>query len=282
MQGASFDQWLDRPDDVIPTPWPAITDAFHGGVRRGATSVLAGWTSMGKSVAAMDWLEYVAALGGRCCIYLNEMSVDELTARQLAGLAGVPFGRLMNPKTLGDLDRKRVRAAYPALKVFKVPAHMWPWQKVARHMRRNRWDLACLDLLPQLPGLRDVADYDEAIAGLINAASVSNTHLIVVHQLNQGRASAIRPRPALKDLRSSGQVGNNPANVMFIHRAQEEVPVDGQSEPRVELLPEGAVILAKARNGRVGAEQAVSFNPTRMSFDVGDVWRGRHIVEDAA
>lgn len=281
-QGEEFDRWMDSPDEVIPTPWPAINEAFSGGVRRGATTVLAGWTSFGKSVAALDWLQHIAALGGRTALYLNEMSTAEVTARQLAGLANVPFHRLMNPQRLTDLDRKRVRAAYPKLTVFKIRAHGWPWEEIARHVRRNKWDLCCLDLLPQLPGLKDVADYDEAIAGLVNCAGQSNTHLIVVHQLNQGRSGATKPLPALKDLRSSGQIGNNPANVLFVHREQQERAVDGQDDPVVDLMPGGLIQIAKARNGRVGAFERVSFDDAAMTFQVGDAWRGRDQVEAAA
>lgn len=275
---ARFDAWLEASHDTVPCPWPQINTALHGGARRGDTSVIAGWTNMGKSIAAVGWLDHIAQQDGRVGLYTNEMAAEDVTARLLAGHSGVNFGRIMS-RQLTDAQRTLVRGAYAKLKVRIIPAYGWPWQDIARHIRRHRWDLACLDLFNRLPDLEKVAQIDAAISGLCNAAAQSNGHVIVVSQLNQERSkTAERPMPTQRDLRGSGAMANDPANVVFIHRDQETDP----DTDIVKKLDEGVVFLDKARNGRPGIACPVWLNESRMRFETEGEWRQRPDLEMAA
>lgn len=264
-----FEEWLDTTGDVVPLPWPRLNDGLYGGGRRGDTTIVAGHSSHGKSIASVQWLEHVGIQGGHVGLYTNEMAVEDVTARLLAGITSIGFERILSKRLTAD-ERKRLRFSYQHLSIKIVEAYGWPWQDIARHMRRQRWDLCCLDLFNRLPGRDRTSDVDAAISGLCNAAAQSGAHLIVVSQLNQERSKGgVRPLPTGRDLRESGAMYNDPANVIFVHRDQEEV------DEVVKRLNEGRIIIDKARNGRPGTWEKVWLNPLRMRFEGEEEWRGR-------
>lgn len=274
---ADIDKWLTTPDtDRIPVPWPEIHDALGDGAGRGDTTIIAGWSSMGKSIAAAGWLDHVAQHGGRVGLYTNEMQPREIAARLLAAHSGVPFYRILS-RRLNTTQLQHLKTAYQALRVNIVPAFGWPAEDICRHMRRQRFDIACLDLFNGLPGLERVTDMDVAIRTLVNAAGHSRTHLLVISQLNQERSKGQeRPMPVGRDLRGTGALFNDPANVIFVHRDQED---DGELVVRLDT---GVIYVDKARNGNTGARCRVSLNPSRMRFETDDEWRQHAQVEAAA
>jgi len=259
--------YLEREDPPgIPTPFPRLTQFLNGGWRRGSATVLAGWTSMGKSVLVSDFLGHAARQGFRAHAYTNEMSREDFCLRVVAGLSGVPFAKLM-AKTLDQAQSASVLSALEKIPFGVTDCAGWPADDIARHIRRNRWDLAAIDLIHRIPA-RDVSDWDHIAATLNVVALQADCHVLLVCQLNQGRnQSEIRPRPVLRDIRGTGMLANNAANVLFVHRDQEEVrDAGGQSTGIVETLPEGQVYLEKARNARLGGVR-VRLDTARMRFE---------------
>lgn len=276
-----FEQMLAEPDAkvMVPAPWPAINRALYGGARRGDTTVIAGWSSHGKSIVGVQWCEHIGDLGGNVCIYTNEMSRIDLASRLVAGRCDVPFPVIMR-RRMTDLQRVEVRQAFRDLPIKIVQCSGWPWQDIARHMRKSRWDLCFLDLFHRLPGIKQTNDVDDAIAGMCNAAAQANCHLLVASQFNLERdKDRKRPIPTGRDLRGSGRMFTDPANVMFIHQEQQENPDTETWHP----TGQGMVWLEKVRNGPPGPDSAVkvTLDPHRMRFDHGDEWRGRRHLEAA-
>lgn len=263
---AEFLEWYDDPGDTaIPTPWPAVTRLLRGGLRAGDTTIVAGWTSMGKSVVVDQLLEHAAERGRRCHAYLNEMSRVDRTARVLARRTGVPFARIAG-RELAPLDTEKVVAAAAGLPFGITVCAGWSAEDIARHVRRYRWDLAVVDLVTRIPAER-TADWDRISGVLTDAARMSGCHLLMVCQLNQERLKTlIKPPPVNRDLRNTGAWANDAANVLFVHREQEEVLDNlGDGTGLVRTLPDGHLRLDKARNGEPGAVP-VSFDARWMRF----------------
>jgi len=271
----AFDRLADQqPADVIALPWPILNRAVAGGLRRGHCTVLAAWTGQGKSWTCLQLLAHAAQQTHpstnqplQVRLYANEMSRDECVDRMLAQLTGISFTRIQE-RTLDAQQRKTLLDRLAQGLPFGITeCHGWDADRIARHIRRHKWDLAAVDLLTRIPQ-RDVADVDHISRTLNIAALQADAHLILVSQLNQERAKQeIRPRPVLRDLRGSGSLGNDAANVLFLHREQERVAAaDGSLTDLIETLPEGQMYFDKVRNGRTGGCQ-VFFTGARGIFE---------------
>lgn len=259
--GSRLLDWLaEKAPPAISTGFPVLDRNIGGGMRPGDTTVVAAWTSWGKSALADTILTNAAREGHRCHVYVNEMSDVDRGLRMLARETGVPYPRIA-VKNLDAADLAAVvdRAAH--LPFGLTDCAGWTADRVARDILAQRWDVACLDLLHNMPH-RDEKDLSAAIVTLTAAALRARTHLIVVCQLNDARAQGGRlPQPVTRDVRGSNMIRNSAANVLLLHRDQEE-----QQMGVVELLPEGALVAGKARHGRIGAQAPVRFDYRSMSF----------------
>lgn len=234
---------------TIPTPFHELDAVLRGGWRPGDTTVIAGWTTMGKSVIVDQFLEHALSDSARSgCLYVNEMGRIERIARLLAGRGNVSFTRLLE-RDLTPNEWRRAIAALPQLPFPMQPCANWSADRIAAHIRRHRWDMAVVDLVTQIPA-RDVADLDEISRTLTQAARETGCHLHLVLQLNQQRASTLRPAPVLRDLRGTGAWANDARNVVFVHRHEEL-----RGEPPNEMpfiSEEGYLHVAKQSNGPLG------------------------------
>jgi replicative DNA helicase len=262
-----FWDWLANPETaVIPTPFPKLNELLLGGLRPGGTTILAGWTSMGKSTFGDQLLEHARAEGHSACAYINEMSKEERVARTLAARTGVGFDKILG-RDLNTRDWKRVLDELPRLPFAICPCAGWTAEDVARHVRRHRFDVWMIDLATQLPA-GTTAEWSEVSRQLTIAARQSGTHGIIVVQLNQTRNDgAGRPHPALRDLKWTGAWADDAPNVIFVHRDDVEVTT-GVFEPGAD----GYARLAKARNGRPGIVP-LTLDPYRMRFEDPNSYR---------
>jgi replicative DNA helicase len=267
-----FYRWLSNPDSaVIPTPFARLNELLLGGLRPGGTTILAGWTSMGKSTLGDQLLEHARSLGHSACAYINEMSKEERVARTLAARTGVGFDRILG-RDMAPREWKRVVDELPNLPFAICPCAGWTAEDVARHVRRHRFDVWMIDLATQLPA-GTTAEWSEVSRQLTIAARQSGTHGIIVVQLNQTRNDgAARPHPALRDLKWTGAWADDAPNVVFVHRDDVEVTT-GVFEPGSD----GYARLAKARNGRPGIVP-LSLDPYAMRFV--DPNENRHLLKE--
>lgn len=256
--------WLEGPDESIPTPFPQLNRLLAGGLRPGDTTLIASWTSWGKSVLVDGMLEHTARHGGTAHAYINEMSARDRTLRYLARETGIPFGDLLQ-RRLDDQGRRLVLKSLSRVPfgITVCAGRTADW--IARHILRNRWTLAAVDLVQLVPH-RDVNELDAVSATLNAAARRAGTHLLVVSQLNQERArDEKRPRPVLRDIRGTGMLANDARNVILLDRDQEELVDQAGGERQIVLCPEGRLILEKAANGRLGIAP-VRLEGDRMRF----------------
>lgn len=253
-----FFDWLgDTSSRVIETPFVRLNELLRGGLRPGATTVVGGWTSMGKSVVIDQLLEHARLQGLSACAYINEMSEEERVSRVLAGRTGVPFDKILG-RDMTPRQWKRVVDELPSLPFAVQPCAGWDAERIARHVRRHRWGVFAVDHATLVPA-STTAEWTEVSRQLTLAARQSGAHGLICVQFNHERdKGGARPDPVLRDLKWTGAWADDASNVMFVHRADEQVQ-EGIWEPG----PDGYLRLAKVRNGRLGL-QPVSLDPYRM------------------
>lgn len=248
----------DRPAG-ISTGCPELDDIIGGGFRRGDTTVIAAWESMGKSALCDQWLTTASVAGYRTHVYINEMSATDRALRMVARRGAADWSKLVR-RTVDGREGERVIASLQRLPFGVTDCSVWTAEQVARHMRVNRWDLCAVDVLHNMP-YENEADLRLILTTLAAAARSTGSHLILVCHLNQARArDELLPRPVLRDLRDSGMIQKLAANVLFLHREQTN------NGGFIETSPDGLVVADKARHGRRGDGVDVTFLPQRMEF----------------
>lgn len=257
---ALIDYLEQEPDvaDVIPSPWRGLDRVLSGGWRPGRTYVIAGFTSMGKTnVGAQIVSRASRAIGSdRCAIWTNEMTAQEVLLREAARETSATLSQLEDRK-LTEQQSAEVMALANRWPYSVIDAAGWPAEKIARDLRRRRPRVAVVDLFNQLPGVEKVDGADAAVQQLTAAAAISGCTLLLCAQLNQERnKGARRPAPVLRDLRGTGQLANNPAGVIFVHRDDEEVGDD-----LWEASDQGHIRVAKGRHHRLGMISVVFDGP---------------------
>jgi replicative DNA helicase len=256
-----FWDWLDdRETKVIETPFGRLNTLLQGGLRPGGTTVIAAWTSMGKSLLVDQILEHARHQGHSGCAYINEMSEEERTARTVAARTGVPFEKILG-RDMTPAQWKKVVDSLPGLPFAIQPCAGWSAEEIAAHVRRHQWGIFAVDLATLIPA-HSTADWAEVSKALTIAARRSGSHGLIVVQLNHQRDTAgDRPPPALRDLKWGGHWADDASNVLFVHRTDVEL-APGVFEPGAD----GHLRLAKARNGRTGL-LSVSLDPVRLRFE---------------
>lgn len=253
----------------MPLPYPKLNELLGGGVFRGDVTFMSGWTSMGKSTALDGFLEWFAAQGLRVHLYMNEMALIMRALRLTASVAEVPF-KAMQSRRLSRTDADRVVRKLNEMTPFSMTnCAGWTVEKIARHIKAKRWDVVGIDSMSLIPR-RNREDLDRISQTISAIAQQADCHIFAVGLLSKRRAEAILPPPVEADIRDSSQIGYDAANVLFVHRDQQEeqITVYGETRPtgRVRKLPTGTMEITKARNGEPGIAY-VRLNPQRMRFE---------------
>jgi replicative DNA helicase len=261
-----FMRWLEGDDsDTIPLPFEQLQELMRGGLRPGDTTIVSGWTSMGKSVfvdQVLAWAHQAAKLpADRLVLYMNEMGRNDRIARVLAGQANMRFDRIIRRQLVQNDWAHLAKAANRGLPFTIQPCSGWSARDIARHIRRHRPALAAVDLATQIPA-RETADWYEISRELTQAARQSGTHVLIVVQLNRGsNDKPLRPVPTLKNLLHAGAWEQDARNVWFVHRAEE---LSDAGIP--EMLFDGVLLIAKQSNGPLG-NVPITLNPRTMRFE---------------
>lgn len=262
--------WLQSTDSIgMPTGLGALDDQIGGGLRPGEMTALGGWTNHGKSPLCDQILTHAAQAGHRAHLYINEMSRRDRALRMVAHAGAAPIDRLQTRELRDDRERHRILQACGHLPFGVTDVAAWDHQRICRHLRANRYDLAAVDLLHNLPH-RDTRDLDEIIRSFAAAARVSNTHLILVCHFNEERAKAEElPKPVARDLRGSGMIKNACRNVLLLHRFQDRV-TNELGDPAYDLSDRAVVVCDKATHGQRG-DVALVFDGRHMRFRLPDI-----------
>lgn len=243
---------------VFPWPFSELDRWTGGGLRRKQVVTVGGWTSNGKSVIYDQILDQMAEHGLSVHSYINEMSEEERTDRLVARVSGVPHWKIQERAT-DDRDKKREMDALNGLRIGLTECAGWSAEEIARHIKWNRWDVAGVDIIHEIPHGEntDERGLTKIIQTLRAAAKQSDCALIACVHLNDNRVTTPqRPAPVLRDVRGSGMIVRGSDIVLLIHRDDNEhgIPTD-----------EGMLFAAKIRGGKPNA-MAVAFDSQRLRF----------------
>jgi replicative DNA helicase len=246
-----------------PTPFVKLDKFLAGGLRPGQLTTIAGWTGHGKSVLTSQVLAHAGRQGARCALYTNEMEAAELDLRSVARESGISHWRLVQGQ-LRDGEHARFLEAVKTLgRDFElIEAAGMTADEIAYDIRRERWDIAAVDLLNGLPQSTETKDIDHNVATLAACSRQAHCHILACQHLNQARAvgKEYPPEPTGADIRGSGAIKNLSNNVLFVYIRESDV--EGE-----QGLPGTTAILKldKAR-GALPGKLEVTFQPKRMRF----------------
>lgn len=234
----------------LPYPWEPV-QALTNGLRPGWLCYLAGETSAGKTAAAIEFADSLAFAGKKVLYVSLEMPATDIAMR-IAQRQGVSSGRVQhghaNSDDLETIDRliqsdwtKNIRLEF-ADRVERLPGLVLRYKPA----------LVIVDYI----GLLDIGR-DTRLEGtgknsraLKMLALRMNVPVMGLVQLSRAAKEDRNKLPGLYRLRDSGQLENDADQVIFVWRKRD----DNQ-----QLTSEGALMVAKARNGQTGN--------TRMVFD---------------
>ena len=257
--GKSFKSYLDQGvSESFPLPYERLNQKMAGGLRRKQMTLIGGWSSHGKSVVIDQLLEHFAKQGKKCHLYINEMGIEDRTARSIARETGISYQRMIEHRLDSEQKvriKKALKQGCPYFSITECAG--WSIHELAYDIKSRSFDVVGIDIL-------HLFDYDSEIelariSRLLNrTAKQSNCHVIATVHLNEFRVNdVVRPRPVTRDIRGSGMLKNDADNVMFIYREQDTTTGD-------PLAP-GAIYTSKVRNGMMGGVN-VMFQGGTFSF----------------
>ena len=181
---------------------------------------------MGKTTAALQFADSIAANAGPVLFVSLEMSLEQIAGKRISRRSGIPSDEIL----LGDgkgLDYHKVRAAAEELK--KLPLHISrrPAATVAqiRRMAKQIENLQCVivDYLGKItPSNSKVSRYEAttAVSGDLKTLAVElGVPVLALAQLNRENTGRNDKRPQLSDLRDSGAIEQDADGVIMLHRA---------------------------------------------------------------
>jgi replicative DNA helicase len=245
LASEAFDAMQDDGGEKFPWPWAGLNK--RSAMRRGQLTLVAGWSSHGKSVVMDQTLETAIGKGLSAHLYINEMTRVERTHRTLARLAEVDLTKIEFGTTNDDENRRLVEA------MGRIPFGItdcagWTAQDVARDVRRHGYDVVAVDIVNRFPGGNDREQLEEIsrVLNELTKPSQANCHLLLGAHLNRNRLAGgmTLPFPTPPDLRTSSMLYNDADNCMFVHREQDADTGDPTSD--------GMIRFAKVRQGRPG------------------------------
>lgn len=227
--------------EVFPFPFDDINDALAGGARRGEVTIVCGHSSHGKTVIVDQFGGHFADQGLGVHAWINEMTRLQRACRLIAAPAGVAFSRILRGN-LTEEERARVIPAMGHLPFGITETAGWSAEEIARDIRRQRPDVAIVDILHMIPH-GDEKDLSRISRVLNGAAKQANCYLLITGHLNEGRKNVdgTKPAPTVGDIKGSGSIKNDADHVFFIYQEQE----DGSGQPKGH----GWFYSGKVRNG---------------------------------
>lgn len=224
---------------------PGLTYGLHGmdrmtgGMRPGQYILVAGRPSMGKTSFGLRIVNGAADAGARVLFVSAEMMSEDVMAREVCAIAGLPLTAYTHGRVEGgdgrlrDMDRAEMDALGDAARRVGERAITWDDQSVtvqqirarARQMqRRGGLDLIVIDYLGRLRASESVQRFGlnsivtELSAGLKDLAKSLKVPVVVLAQLSRQVEQREDKTPLLSDLRDSGSLEQDADVVVFLYR----------------------------------------------------------------
>lgn len=254
---AAMDEW-EQPSNAIPTPWTDLNHIMHGWAP-GRLYVIAARPGVGKSVMGVQAAAGVAKRGLASVVFSLEMRRSEVVAR-LVSMVGKVDSKAIEHRRLTDDDWTRIGRAVGTLaelplyvedtsplRVADIRAHV---RAVARQRPVGLVVVDYLQLLaPPVTRAGNFVPRQEVVAGFARSlkelAMECDVPVLGLSQLNRASEHRASGKPALSDLRESGELEQAADMVLLLHRDDESADptaVEG-IVPKNRQGPQGAISL---------------------------------------
>lgn len=249
----------------VPTGLEPIDRILGGGMLNSGLYILAARPAMGKTALALQVIDHIARYGPVLFVSL-EMDLEQIEARRIGRVAGIPGDRLLMGR-LNEQEYDRVSTAADKIRALPVYVNKKPSATVANlgHMARKVKGLRCIvvDYLGKItPDSRRQGRYEymtEISGDLKTLARKYKVPVLALAQLNRANTERSDKRPQLSDLRDTGAIEQDADGVIFLHREdyyQEKVDRDPWEPSELDIIVE------KNRHGRTGTCKAAFFMAT--------------------
>lgn len=256
----------DSADNVIPSGFQRLDEILGGGFLRGGLYIIGARPAMGKTAFSLNLAD---SIRGNVLLVSLEMSPEQLTARRVSTLTGIPATSLLSGK-VSDEQWERIALALSELSQHGVYTN-------------TRYDLTVTQIQIMAQAVENltavIIDYLGLIQPNARGGSLYETvtqtsrelkrmavnlgvPVICLAQLSRSVEGRDDKRPRLSDLRDSGAIEQDADSVMFLYRDDYYHPRE-DAAPGFPSLVELAV--AKNRHARTGCDE-FSFWPGTGRF----------------
>lgn len=273
-----------KASSFVPTGYRDIDILLGGGMLSGGMYILAARPGMGKTTVAINIADRVAERTGPVLFVSLEMDEEQLTAKRLSRLSGIPGHRLLMDK-LTELEGRRLAEA--SVKLSRLPVHISQRPTVtvddiallARKVKGVK--LIVVDYIGKItPGQgsqrKNRIEYMTEISGAIKTlARTLRLPILVLCQLNRQTEGQSDKVPQLSQLRDTGAIEQDADGVIFLYRED----YYGEKKPSGFALSPLDVIVAKNRHGSTGkCEMAACLALSKINPVSNDPRRGLEAV----
>lgn len=245
----------------IEFPWPEVNDLARA-MRPGWLAYLAGYTSHGKTAAAIEIAINAGDQGNRVLFVSGEMQPEEIAVRA-AQRQGLSSRRLYGGCPTAE-DRTAVQgaAAIPASGNIAI-VYTRSLKNIEAAVAGYQPDLLIVDYLQYLQIGREtrLEGTTRNSQGLKDLAQRYTIPVLCLSQLRRPDRTMREEEPRLDDLRDSGSIEQDGDQVMFVWRKEIEYDQGGWPTFR------GKFIIAKARMGELG-KLWYKFDPVQQRFSI--------------
>jgi replicative DNA helicase len=238
-------------------------DKIIGGLRGGATYVIAARSSMGKT-ALMCTIAHHVAQTLPCYIATLEMPRREIASRLMAIDGRINLG---DSKNWGNDDYDRLTKAAASIQSLNITIDHQEGLSLAQlrsrcRRQKRRKGLGCIfvDYLQLMKSKADTREREVAqiSEGLKSLAKELDVPVVVLAQLNRDCDKRGDKRPLMSDLRESGSIEQDADVIIMLYR-DEVYDKDSRYKGIAELL------IRKNRHGAIG-DVFVQYQAEQMHF----------------
>lgn len=238
-------------DNFVPSGFPRLDAILGSGFIRSGLYIVGARPAMGKSTFALNLADNI---GGNVLFVSLEMSPEQLTAKRVARLTGIPAAKLLRGAVTDD-DWQKIAIANSALSeqgVFinsRYDLSVQQIQLLAQSVPELK--AVVVDYLGLIqPATRGGSTYENvsAISRELKRLAISlNIPVICLSQLSRAVEGRQNKRPMLSDLRDSGAIEQDADAVMFLYRDDYYTGETTEGFPSLVELE-----VAKNRHGQTG------------------------------
>jgi replicative DNA helicase len=274
-------------------------DTLLGGLQKSDMIILAARPSMGKTALALNIAQKAAERklrgepnGAAVGVFSLEMSSEQLAARMLSSVSGIPSNKI-NTGHLSRDDYDRLVASSGELSEIPLYIDDTPQLSInglrarARRMKRQYGiGMIIVDYLQLMtaPGKGNsdnrVQEVSEISMGLKTVARELNVPVIALSQLSRAVENRDNKRPQLSDLRESGSIEQDADVVLFLYREEyyltRQLGAEDLSNPADEKMMKmkerleftkgkAELLVSKNRKGGTGVAELM-FDAERTTF----------------